>query len=72
MLRYLSLVDHERTGHPTAYLCILCGLACHSADSLISHGDRQHPRITTYLCRYGTCITIFKKKIVRLTKEAPF
>jgi hypothetical protein len=56
-------VDHERTGHPAAYLCILCGLACHSADSLISHGDRQHPRITTYLCRY---IPIFK------TKQATF
>jgi hypothetical protein len=49
--RYLSLVDHERTGHPEAYLCILCGLACGSADRLISHSHQLHPRTTTYICR---------------------
>ena len=49
--RYLSLVDHERTGHPGAFLCILCGLPCYSADALIFHSETHHPRTSTYLCR---------------------
>jgi len=49
--RFLSLVDHERTGHPSCYICILCGLPCLSADSLISHSDNIHPKKSTFICR---------------------
>jgi len=49
--RFLSLVDHERSGHPEAFLCILCGLACGSADALIAHSDAHHGNKCTYICR---------------------
>jgi len=48
--RFLSLVHHERT-HKSAFLCILCGLACHNADTLISHTNREHEDVSTYMCR---------------------
>ena len=49
--RFLSLVDHERTGHPSSYLCILCGLACYSADSLVFHSDNNHANKSAFICR---------------------
>jgi len=48
--RYLSLVDHERT-HSEAFICILCGLCCYSAENLIGHSDQQHPRKSEFICR---------------------
>lgn len=49
--RFLSLVDHERAGHPSSYICILCGLACYSAESLIFHSDNNHGSKSTFICR---------------------
>jgi len=48
--RYLSLVDHERT-HSEAFICILCGLCCYSAENLIGHSDQLHPRKSEFICR---------------------
>jgi len=48
--RYLSLVGHERT-HVDAYICILCGHCCQSAENLIAHSDSQHPRKSQFICR---------------------
>lgn len=48
--RYLSLVDHERT-HSEAFICILCGLCCYSAENLIGHSDQHHPRKSEFICR---------------------
>jgi len=48
--RYLSLVDHERT-HSEAFICILCGLCCYSAENLIGHSDQQHARKSEFICR---------------------
>jgi len=48
--RYLSLVDHERT-HTEAFICILCGLCCYSAENLIGHCDQQHARKSEFVCR---------------------
>jgi len=48
--RYLSLVDHERT-HIEAYICILCGMCCYSAENLIAHCDTVHPRKSEFICR---------------------
>lgn len=48
--RYLSLVDHERT-HSEAFICILCGLCCYSAENLIGHSDQQHARKSEFVCR---------------------
>lgn len=48
--RYLSLVGHERT-HVDAYICILCGECCHSAENLISHSDQLHPTKSEFICR---------------------
>ena len=45
MSRFLSLVDHERT-HKDEYLCILCGLACYTAESLIVHSDTLHGKMS--------------------------
>ena len=48
--RYLSLVGHERT-HVDAYICILCGLCCYSAENLIAHSDQHHPTKSEFICR---------------------
>lgn len=48
--RFLSLVDHERT-HKDEFICILCGSACYSAESLIIHTDSEHDRMAKYICR---------------------
>jgi KRAB domain-containing zinc finger protein len=48
--RYLSLVDHERT-HAGAFICILCGFCCYSAQKLIGHSDKHHPRKSKFICR---------------------
>jgi len=48
--RFLSLVDHERT-HKEEFICILCGLACYSSESLIIHSDSEHGRMGKYICR---------------------
>ena len=50
--RFLSLVDHERAGHPDSFICILCGLPCLSAENLIDHCDLIHGKKSAYICRY--------------------
>ena len=48
--RLLAVVAHERT-HVEAYICVLCGECCHSAELLIIHSDTQHPAKSRFVCR---------------------
>jgi len=45
-----GLVRHERN-HSEAFICVLCGKPCYSAETLIDHCETEHVEKSTYLCR---------------------
>lgn len=47
---FKGLARHER-GHTEAFICILCGNPCYSADLLISHCETEHPGKSEHICR---------------------